>query len=140
MRRTQSRVPRGAVLGAIDDFARQERIAPFGEAALLGKMREKAQGHCAEPLARIVVAPARRRYHALRIARGVGEKVAQVRALPALGLLAELGPGGAIRGRSGVPRFCCLSFEPIESVALGAVAGAADVGELDTLHFGGGGR
>jgi len=99
-------MPGGPVLGVVDGLAREERVAPFGEAALLGEAGEQAQRHAAEALARVVEAQARRGSGELRDSlRGLlrigAEQFAQRDGAPALGVVGEIRPGlaGGRRGR-----------------------------------------
>ena len=116
----------------LTSLAGEQRLAPLGEAALGGEVREQAQRHRAQALARVVVAQPGRLGDELHRARDVGgEELAQVHAAPALGVLRELGPGRAVGGRA------WYSFsEAVQAVALAAVAGTADVGELDPARAG----
>ena len=75
----------------------------FCEAALVRKVGKEPKGDRAEPLARVVVAHARRLGGEEAPAPRVGgEELAQVHAAPALGMLRELWPGRAIEGRAGI--------------------------------------
>jgi hypothetical protein len=99
-------MPGGAVLGVVDVPAAEQRGAPFRQAALAGEVGEQAQGHRAQALAREVVAQAGGLGHELHAARDIaGQKLAQVHAAPALGVVAQIDPGLALQRRQGLHLF-----------------------------------